>query len=101
MPAALLGIVWGQKDLRDGYAVASERFLIRMCEADLPGRCRGLLFFEPQPPAGEAEVSSANRDRSGGDKDHLLPSGTTAGDVVGQGVEPLAVDLAAFGSQQC
>src|SRR6266446_4109189 len=100
MPAPLLGIVGGQEDLRDGNAVAGERFLVGVGEANLPGGCGGLLLFEPQPPPEEAEISAAYRDCPGRYQDHLLATGTAAGDVVGQGIEPRAADLAVVGGPQ-
>ena len=84
MPPPLLGVVGGQQDLRDGDAVARERLLIGVREPDLPGRRGGLLFLEPEPPSGEAELPPADRDRAGRHEDHLLAAGPAAGDVVGQ-----------------
>src|SRR6516164_2645124 len=100
MPAALLRIVQGQEDLGDGNAVAGERFLIGMGEADLPGGGSGLLFLESEPPTGEPEMPAAYRDRARRYEDYLLATRTAAGNIVGQGVEPWAVNLAAVRGQR-
>src|SRR5712691_5036857 len=100
MPAPLFGIVRGQEDLRDDNAMPGERLLIGVGEPDLPGGCGGLFLFEPQPPPEKAEISAAYRDCPGRYQDNLLATGTAAGDVVGQGIEPRAADLAVVGGQQ-
>ena len=100
MAAALLGVVEGQKDLGDGDAVAGERLLIGMGEADLPGRGGGLFFLEAQAAAGEAEMAPAHGDRAGGDEDYLLAATAATRDVVCECCEPRAADLAAFGDQE-
>ena len=94
MPAALLGIVERQQDLRHGDVVARQRFLIGMRQADLAGGGRGLLLFQPQRAGRQAQMAAADRDGAGGDDDHFLPARAAARDVVGQGVEPVAPDPA-------
>src|SRR6516225_4318837 len=71
-----------------------------MGKTDLSSRGGGLLLFEPEPVSGETEMPTAHRDRSGRYEDHVLPTRTAARNVIGQNVEPSAVDLAAIGSQQ-
>ena len=63
--AALLGVVRGQQDLCDRDAVMGQRLLVGVGEPDLPSGGGGLLFLEPQPPSGEAEMAAADRDRPG------------------------------------
>jgi hypothetical protein len=97
MASSFFRIVWGQQDLRHGDAVAGERLLVGVSEADLSGSCGGLLFLEPEPPAGEAEMPPAHRDRPGRHQDHLLPARSTAGNVIGERSEPWPAHLAVFG----
>ena len=54
--AALLGVVRGQQDLRHGDAVARQRFLVGVRQADLAGRGRGLLLLQPQGAAAQPEM---------------------------------------------
>src|SRR5271166_5840201 len=77
-----------------------ERLLIGMGQPDLPGGGGSLFFLEPQPPSREAEMTAADRNRSGRDEDHLLAARAAAGDVAGECREPRAVDLAALGDQE-
>ncbi len=81
-------------------AVAGQRLLIGVGEADLPGGRGRLFFLEPEPVSGEAQMPAADRDRTGGDEDHLLAPGAAARDIVRQCVEPPVPDLAAVGDQQ-
>ena len=101
MPPALLGIVEGQQDLRNGDAVARQRLLIGMGQPDLPGGSRRLLFFEAQTAPGEAEMAAADRDRPGGDEDHLLTARAATRHVISKCRKPRAAELAALGDQQC
>src|SRR5271170_6464681 len=45
-------------------------------------------------------MTAADRDRAGGDDNHLLAPGAATGDIVGQYLEPLVPDFAAVGHQQ-
>src|ERR1043166_5954694 len=91
--SGLLGIFQGQQDLRHRDAVAGQCLLIGMRETDLAGRRRGLLFFEAQRAAVQAEMAAADRDRAGGNDNDLLPTGAAAGEIVDQRIEPGAIDL--------
>ena len=71
-----------------------------MRETDLAGRRRGLLFFEAQRAAAQAEMAAADRDRAGGNDNDLLPTGATAREVVDHRIEPGAVDLAILTDQK-
>ena len=73
MAAALLGVVGGQQDLRDGDAVPRQRLLIGVRQADLPGRRGGLLFLEPQRAAG------AGRDGGGRPRSRRTRRGSPPG----------------------
>ncbi len=77
-----------------------QRLLIGVRQADLAGGGGGLLFLEPQRAAAQAQMAAPDRDRPGGDDDHLLAAPSAARDVVDQRVEPGAADLAVLADQQ-
>src|SRR5260370_37405052 len=95
------GMIRGQKELRTGGGMAGERLLIGVGEPDLPVGGGGLLLPEPETSSEKAEISAAYRDRPGRHQDDILATGTAAGNVVSQGIEPRAPDLTAVRSQQC
>src|SRR5260370_35876268 len=72
MAAAFFRVVRGQQDLGDGDAVSGQRLLVSVSEADLSGGCGGLLFLEPEPPAGEAEMPPPDSDRTRRIENQLL-----------------------------
>src|SRR6516162_1756017 len=86
MPTPFLGIVGGQKDLRDGYSVTGERLPVSM--------------REPKLSPGKPELRTTHRNCSGRDEDDLLAAGAAAGDIVRQGVEPWAMNFTIFGGQE-
>ena len=65
MTAAFFGVIRGEQDLRDADLMTPERLQIRVREADLSGRRRGLFLFEPQRAADEAQMTPSNRNRAG------------------------------------
>jgi hypothetical protein len=71
-----------------------------MRETDLAGRGGGLLFFEAQRAAAQAEMAAPDRDRAGGDDDDVLATGAAAGEIVDQRIEPGAIDLAILTDEQ-
>ena len=60
MPTPFLGIVGGQKDLRDGYSVTGERLPVSMREPNLSGGRCGLFFLEPEPSPGKPELRTTH-----------------------------------------
>src|SRR5437763_15974827 len=100
MTAAFLCIVQGQQDLRNGDAVAGERLLVRVREADLSGGCGGLLLLEPEPPSGKPEMPPPDGDGPRRYKDHLLTARPAARNVIGERRKPWPAPLAVFRSQQ-
>src|SRR5271167_598831 len=71
-----------------------------MGQPDLPGSGGRLIFLEPEAAAGEAKMATADRDRPGGDEDHLLAAAAAPCDVVGECRKPRTADLAGIGDQQ-
>ena len=96
MAAALLGVVRGQQDLRDGDAMPRQRFLVGMREADLPGRGGRLLFLEPQGAAASGR-DGAGPTAIAPDETRITswPRARQRGDIVDQRLEPGAADFAA------
>jgi hypothetical protein len=67
-----------------------------MREADLPDRRRRLAFLQAQRAAGQVQVTPPQRDRAGGDEDHLLAAAAQPAQVFHQRLEPRAVEPPGF-----
>ena len=86
IPPALFGVAERHQHLGHGDAVACQRLLPGVGEADLPGRGGRLGFLQPQRSVGQAKLPSPERDRAGRYDDDLLPAGGAARHVVADGV---------------
>ena len=72
-----------------------KRLLIGVGQPDLAGGGGRLLFLEPQGAFRQAEMAPADGDGAGRDDQHLLAGRLQCRDIVGQGIQPVAPDLAA------
>ena len=86
--AALLGVAERHQDLAGGDAVAAERLRPGAGQRDLADGGGGLALLQLQRAARQAEHGAAERDRAGGDDQHVAPPPCSARDVVGQRGEP-------------
>ena len=65
-----------------------------MRQADLPNRRGGLAFLKPERAVRKLECAAPERDRPGGDEDHLLAARAQAHEILEQSVKPGAIDAA-------
>ena len=86
---APLGVVAGQQDLSDHQPVRLQRLLPRLHQQRLTDRGRRLLVRQPQGTAAR-QPRPAQRDRAGGDHDHLAPFTSQPRDVGGKPGQPPA-----------
>ena len=75
-------------------AARLEQVLIGVGQQDLAGRSSGLGIFEAPLVARQPEVRPAQRDGAGRHDQHLLAARLQAGQFVGNGLEPGAIELA-------
>ena len=94
IPPALHGVIEGEEDLRDGDAVAFQRFLIGVRQANLPRRRRRLLFLELHGPTGKPKLGPADGDGARRHQHHVASTPAQFGDVLGQGGDPVMADRA-------
>ncbi len=74
--------------------------LIGLGEADLADRGGGLALLKRELAFGEAQRPAAERDRAGGDEDHVLGPAAEVGDVGGEAFEPAEAEPVGLGVDQ-
>jgi hypothetical protein len=92
--APILGVVQRQQHLRGREAARLEDLLPGTRQPDLADRGRGLALLQPESPRGQPQMPTPHRDRARGDDDHLLAPLGRAGEIVGEALQPGAVEAA-------
>jgi hypothetical protein len=87
--AALLGVVQGQQHLTGNDVVALQRLGPRAGQGNLAYRGGGLTVLEFQRRLRQPQQRPPERDRPGGDDQHVGAALVQRGDVVDQRAEPL------------
>ena len=93
--AALLGVGEGDEDLPGRDAVMGQNLGPDARQRDLADGGRGLALLELQRARRQAEHGAPERDRAGGDDEHVGAAGMELGDVLGERGEPGVIQPAA------
>ena len=97
---AAAGVVGGEQDLSDAYAVAGEGGGVAGDEEALADAGGGLLAGEVLGAAAQSERGEAGGDGAGGDEDDLLLAAAAClGEDVDEGVDPVRVEAAGGGGE--
>ena len=94
VPAAGLGVLRRQQDLRHTDAMRRQRLAPGMRQRDLAGGGGGLFFLERQLAAVDAKLAPAERDRPARDDDDILAGLAQHGDIAGDTGKPGGVHRA-------